>query len=348
MEPFKKQLQYVQGAYKTKRLLGLRNYALRIIDGLFLPLTALAQPIKIHITTIEGICGLKCRMCGVPRSAEKKEIDFEHFKNILDKLRYCIELKLTGSGETLLARDVFKIIEYAKRRYAHVSFYTSGLDLNETTRVELIKLGVDEIIFSLNAATTKLYEYIMLGATFKKVIGNIRALVNLKNQFGSHRPSIVLSFVAMKKNIHELPLFISLASELNVNRVVVHALSVNGSELGVQEEALSNDPLVAEHYIREAKKLAADKNISFSYPNFRMGKGKILNMCQEPWTKMMISIDGKVTPCCRVKTSFGNIFTESISKIWNGEKYRAFRKMVRESRLSCEHCYDMARKLGMR
>jgi len=347
MGRLKKQFQYIIASYKTKRFAGIMNYALRVLDAFFLPAVTMAKPIKLQTETIEGICNIDCGMCRANESPKKDEMKFEQFKIILDKLPYCLELKLTGCGETMLVKDLLKMIAYAKNKGIHVSFYTNGILLDREKSDAFIGVGLDEITFSLNAATAQTYLSIMSAAAFEKVTGNIRSLMELKRLRWARRPLVRLSFVAMKKNIHELPLFIELAADLGVHAVIVQALSLTRSARGMEHETLFHDPLLRDGHIRQAKKIAHRKGILLSYPSFRNKQMNYLNMCQEPWTKMQISIQGDVTPCCRVNTGFGNIFNDDIDAIWNGHTYRAFRKMVKNNRLPCEYCYALAKQLGL-
>lgn len=254
VQVLKGNLKYLQNLYKSQGFAGQGNYILRLIDGFFLPVRPLAQPVKAKIKPIEGICNLKSRMCSTPISTEKKEMNFDGFKVILDKLKYCVELKLFSGGETLLVKDLLKMIAYAKRKGIFVFLLTNGLLLDEKMAKELVKLRLDAITFSLHAATPQLYAYIAAGGNFEQVIRNIGTLVRLKEESNYSYPFISLAFTAMKRNIHELPSFISLASELGVNRVVVLPLVVNGTELGVEEESLFNHSLLAEKYIIETER----------------------------------------------------------------------------------------------
>ena len=85
--------------------------------------------------------------------------------------------------------------------------------------------------------------------------------------------------------------------------------------------------------------------------------GSKYNLCPYPWFSFVIAANGDVVACCRDlehKTVLGNLFTQELGEIWNGEKYRALRRdlAAREPRrqAACEHC-DMpyaAHKFSMR
>lgn len=63
--------------------------------------------------------------------------------------------------------------------------------------------------------------------------------------------------------------------------------------------------------------------------------------CLRMWTSCVITLDGDIIPCCYDKNAdhkMGNIREESLGKIWQGERYRAFRTMVMRERSSVEMC----------
>ncbi|WP_242664353.1 SPASM domain-containing protein [Chlorobium sp. N1] len=62
-----------------------------------------------------------------------------------------------------------------------------------------------------------------------------------------------------------------------------------------------------------------------------MTKSQKYNECPYPWTSIHIASNGEVISCdrdLRHKNVLGNLFAESFSDVWNGEKYRRFRKAI--------------------
>lgn len=69
------------------------------------------------------------------------------------------------------------------------------------------------------------------------------------------------------------------------------------------------------------------------------------NLCPYPWTSFVIAANGDVVACGRDlghKTILGNLFTEELREIWNGERYQAFREHLIQERTdeagACKHC----------
>lgn len=55
------------------------------------------------------------------------------------------------------------------------------------------------------------------------------------------------------------------------------------------------------------------------------------DLCVIGWHSMLIRSSGLVAPCCILQgKSLGNIATQSLREVWNGEPYQAFRRELRE------------------
>jgi radical SAM protein with 4Fe4S-binding SPASM domain len=63
--------------------------------------------------------------------------------------------------------------------------------------------------------------------------------------------------------------------------------------------------------------------------------------CMVPFSHTYVEPDGSVRPCCVAQGEpFGNIRTENINDIWNGEKYKKFRLSMlnEETSVECRRC----------
>jgi radical SAM protein with 4Fe4S-binding SPASM domain len=70
-------------------------------------------------------------------------------------------------------------------------------------------------------------------------------------------------------------------------------------------------------------------------------KNSLPDRCARLWFNPVITWDGKVVPCCFDKDAeyvMGDLNQDSFSKIWNGLKYRIFRKSILSGRHMIEMC----------
>lgn len=68
--------------------------------------------------------------------------------------------------------------------------------------------------------------------------------------------------------------------------------------------------------------------------------------CIKPWVHLFVSQKGTVGPCCLTSweedKTFGNVNTQSIEEIWNGEKIKKFRQSMLQDKPDerCQQCYQ--------
>jgi radical SAM protein with 4Fe4S-binding SPASM domain len=70
-------------------------------------------------------------------------------------------------------------------------------------------------------------------------------------------------------------------------------------------------------------------------------KNRFPDRCARLWFNPVITWDGKVIPCCFDKDAeyiMGDMIVESFREIWNGQKFRDFRKGVMKNRQGIEIC----------
>ncbi|MCP4141185.1 MAG: hypothetical protein GY755_13035 [Chloroflexi bacterium] len=206
---------------------------------------------------------------------------------------------------------------------------------------QLIEAGLDNIRFSLDGATKETYESIRKGSNFEKVIANIEKLLALKQKLGKDNPNIAIVFVAMKRNIQELPLLEEIANKYNIKDMTVHGFECYSKELE-QEILYYEYSEETEQYFQEAKTKAEEYGIRIQLP-----KTEITQQLPCDRKKFcIITWNGEVCPCTPLsysrevyqkekvanlkKLSFGNLRDTTFEQIWNSKPYRK----------KYEHCKD--------
>jgi MoaA/NifB/PqqE/SkfB family radical SAM enzyme len=185
------------------------------------PVTQLTK-IYVEPTTC---CNLDCRTCiRNVWNAELSTMTEATYARILDNLK-AIEPRprifFGGLGEPLLHKSIVDWIVQAKAIGATVELITNGTLLTEAKARALIASGLDNLWISIDGATPESYADVRLGAQLPQVIANVKRLRRLRK--GSHfaKPEIDVAFVAMKRNIHELPDVLKLARSLDARQFKV-------------------------------------------------------------------------------------------------------------------------------
>ena len=299
---------------------------------------------QIELTTR---CPLQCKMCIRRESADwqYQDMALEDFKKLLPYLKEVETIVLEGWGESLLHKDLSECIRLAKKEGPQVGFVTSGKGLTKDRVSELLQAGLDFVGFSIAGTTPETHDAIRVNSHLPEVLSAIRLFHEEKKRQGLLRPKIHLVFLMVKDNIQEVPSVPSFAKEAGIDEVVLtnicHCINVwqEKNRIFVWERA--KNPY--EEVVTQAEKNAQKLKIRLKRPSL---SAIDIPVCEEnPLGNLYISVDGEVSPCVYLypplpspfkrifcekeysieKVSFGNIFRDPFSAIWNGCHYEEFR-----------------------
>jgi MoaA/NifB/PqqE/SkfB family radical SAM enzyme len=176
----------------------------------------------------------------------------------------------------------------------------------------------------------------------------VLALVGERRRAGSATPALSLVFVAMRRNVAELPELVRLAHEWGVGRLRVQNLSHSFSDTDpagayadirrfAAEEALwgERDASRAEEAFEAARALADELGVELRLPHLHEPGGTPSERgCDWPFTSAYVTHRGLVQPCCMVmgddRVALGDASEAPFGAIWHGEGYRAFRRGLLE------------------
>jgi len=305
--------------------------------------------IEIEITTK---CNLKCIMCEHTYWSEpNRDMSFEDFKKIVDQFPRLKWIGLTGIGESFLNKDFLKMLRYVKSKGIYIELYDPFYFIDEKIARELIGLGVDKLIASIDGATKETYEKIRVGSDFERVINNVRTLIKLKQEMNSHFPEVEFHYIVSKANFHEMPNYIELVASLTAgntdNKVFFTRM------LHEYEETKNLFVEIPDEIIKITEKKASELGVDVLW-NLNVPRVKPpINRCVA-WYMPFIFVTGHVIPCCsgneanrrefQKATSLGNVFEQSFKDIWYGKKYTDLRRKIRKGEVPppCVDCclYD--------
>jgi MoaA/NifB/PqqE/SkfB family radical SAM enzyme len=169
-------------------------------------------------------------MCGRTHDRRYKDADFvgdmplalvQKLDRLYGKSSFVIA---TGLGEPFLNPEFMEILAYLKKKEATVSLTSNGTFLTEDQAKALVEAKVDRIVFSIDSPDSETFKQIRIGADLDQIVKNIERLVQIREKSGTSLPYLILEFVAMAKNFHQLPQVADLANQLNFNEVIVQNL----------------------------------------------------------------------------------------------------------------------------
>ncbi|MEV0132984.1 radical SAM protein [Dactylosporangium sp. NPDC050688] len=310
----------------------------RVLD----PYPPLPEALQVEVTSA---CNLRCAMCLVryrpPVNKLSGAMPMAMFQRLVDDLPDLRQLTLQGLGEPLLAPDLLAMIRHAKQRGVRVGFNSNATLLNARRAAELVDSGVDWLHVSLDGADAGTFEAIRDGASFDTVVGNLAGLAEAKRAAGSATPWIRVVFVAMRRNVAQLPDLVALLGRIGISELRVQNLShtfgdtdPSGAYREIRDyaadEALwtGEDRAAADAAFAAARRAAADHAVVLRLPNTDTHPGG----CTWPWDAAYVTSDGVVQPCCMVmgddRVTLGHLDEQSFADIWTGPRYQEFRRRL--------------------
>ncbi len=311
---------------------------------------------KLYVEPTTG-CNLHCRTCirNVWQDPEAK-MSMDSFQHIVDSLAGLPNLNrviFTGFGEPLSHPNILTMIEAVRKRDLAVTVGSNGLMLKAETARELVKLGVDRLVISVDGVRPETYADVR-GAMLSQVLGNIRYLNEAKRQLGSLFPILGIEFVALKSNVGELAELTGLASRLNASRVLVSNVLPYTEDM--RDEVLygyePRPPFKAAGWPVKADAWVMWGTLEL--PRMHWGAERRCKFVQDQ--SAVVGWDGGVAPCYALSHNYsyyaidgrkkqvnryvlGNVKEQSLSEIWMSEDYVRYRGEVRGFHFpSCPNC----------
>lgn len=322
----------------------MRQYGVRNVFDSYLrnavpkKVVFLPNVLRIEVTTY---CNLKCPTCNYSEfpSDFKRHMSLIELMGITSQVSGVKEVDLTGIGENLINRDFLKMLRYLKERNIRVKFFDNFTLMNRDVTEEIISLEIDEVRASIDGVTKETFETCRAGASFEKVVYNIKEFAKLKKKMGKKTPFFSAGFCLSKLNFKELPLVPDFMSNLGVDCLLIE----NSIDLGAEttQYNIEND---VNTEIGKVAKRCKEIGLILHLNNFSPSP------CNALWDSVYITSSGDVIKCPHTKLyydrgtiekeGFGNVFHQQFREIWYSEKCRKYRKMISDGILpgDCKKC----------
>jgi MoaA/NifB/PqqE/SkfB family radical SAM enzyme len=328
-------------------------------------------------------CNLDCTTCmrndWNEALGRMERSTFEKIVAELEKVSPPPTIFFGGLGEPLLHPDIVEMVEEAKTFSPFVEIITNGTLLTPTISNRLMGAGLDMLWVSLDGASPESYADVRLGATLPQVLKNLAAFQqarlarnvcpNCKSAEGYNfydKPLIGIVFVAMKRNIRDLPALLEMCNRYAVSRFMVSNLLPYTqdmcSETLYSKTLMETTPLTTLELPRmdvneiTAKSLRDASRTGYSLMVGGANSHDASNRC--PFIHAgasAISWDGKMSPCIPLLHSHtryvndrahlcgsyvvGNVNDRPLRELWTHKEYVRFRERVQLFEFSpCTAC----------
>jgi radical SAM protein with 4Fe4S-binding SPASM domain len=247
------------------------------VNRRFAILKAMIQDDSILTMPLSGsfqnslLCNLRCPHCqthGVERdriSNNAITMPNELLRKVAQEvLPTADEYLLTVSGEPLASPKFAQIVQEFLPYGAKLEVHTNGTLFTPEKLAVLIPASRG-IHISIDGATQFMIEATRKGASYKKLLHNIRLLARTNDMLPDKtRTSITFGYTIMGSNIRELPEIVKLASILGVKKIYGYFVVVHHDHLG--NEDVRNHKSLYNYYYEKAVKVASNLGVFISIP----------------------------------------------------------------------------------
>ncbi len=312
------------------------------------------QKLYIEPTTA---CNLRCHTC-IRNVWQDPEVHMEMsvFEQLVEQLSAFPELRrvvFSGLGEPMYHPHFLDMVRLVQARGVAVTVGSNGVLMERALARELVALGVDRLVISLDGIRPEIYSGVR-GTAVATVLDNIRGLNEVKRELGSLTPALGIEFVALRSNVAELAELSSLASHLGAARVLVSNVLAYTDEM-YQEILYGYGPCPG--FAASGWPVKADAWVMWGtvdLPRMHWGAEQRCRFVHD--RAAVVGWDGSVSPCYALshnysyltidgrrkyvtRYSMGMITEQLLLDIWTSAVYSRFRDEVRDFRFpSCPDC----------
>lgn len=366
-------------ALRAARMRLLSSLSYRFLNGR----SALPETISLLLTYQ---CNLRCQMCGqwgergslkdLPPSETKVYMEMAIIKRLIDEIKGFHPTITLFGGEPLLHSQWEEIIKRIKEAGLRCNMISNGILLKKRA-VEAVRLGLDEIIFSLDG-TAEVHDAIRGGkGVFNMALEGFQHLQDAKVKYGKKKPAVNVNTVIWEENHTMLGDIVEAAASFGAETITFHHLIFVDQGAFEETERISQDALAfsspdwagfmrdelpridPEMIIMQKSLIKRSKNgvPAFFYPNltdeeirayytsFKFLPTSYAKRCLSPWMVAYVLPDGSVKPCLSLGYEMGNLQETSFKEIWNGERAVRFRRLLKARGYFpvCPRCTEFSR-----
>ena len=281
------------------------------------------MPVSIN-TELTNSCNLKCPNCysGSGLMARKRGyMDIDLFKKVMKELSpYLYFINLYFQGEPMLHPLFFSFVNNCLNTQSIVS--TNGHYLSEENSEKLISSGLNKLIISLDGIDQKTYSTYRVNGNVNSVIDGIKNVAIAKKKNNSSL-KIEIQFLVNSFNENQIPQIRQLAKSVHASIGLKSMQIIDKEDIGLWQPSARR---FRRYKIKEGEYVL---------------KSSLPDRCARLWFNPVITWDGKVVPCCFDKNAeyvMGDLNNDSFRDIWDGPKYRMFRKSILSGRYMIEMC----------
>jgi MoaA/NifB/PqqE/SkfB family radical SAM enzyme len=318
-------------------------------------------------------CNLHCEFCYV---GDLLNIEGEWRQELtLDALTKAFpdqdgfQISLTG-GEIFMRKDIMSVLDlFRGKGYACGYLTTNGTIITEERAEALADLASKGFLKHISVSVDgpkELHDVARgLKGTFERTTAGLKRLQDAAKRKGAPLRVSINTTVA-HESLEALDRMVDVAEELGVDAIGLNHLMFSTPEEAAETAAIvgASDPSVIATFVtpdpgldvaRVRSQVAAlaekcrRKNVLFDFrpkvhsplmDSYYTPGTKLDGRCLYPFLHARVSFSGKVYFCPFIRVEVGDLTTQSLEEVWNGEKYVEMRRRLLEHGIFpvCRRC----------
>jgi MoaA/NifB/PqqE/SkfB family radical SAM enzyme len=309
-------------------------------------------------------CNIDCRTC-MRQSWDTPlgKMSDQTFERILDSVAQISPRPVVffgGIGEPLFHPGTVEMVARLKDLGATVELISNGVLLDERRARGLIEAGLDTLWVSIDGATPESYADVRLGADLPRVLENLKRFRKLRPPAHKPKPAIGIAFVAMKRNLADLPKVLALGRTLGAKQFMVSNLLPHTEEMAQEtlyDRVLSDIAYLPSAWLPEVNLpkieineqtnqpffAALNKKLNVTYAGNNFGGANDVCVFIESGSTT-VGWDGSVSPCPPLlynhvqylngwrrhskRHIVGDVNETGLLELWRDPAYVAYRERV--------------------
>jgi radical SAM protein with 4Fe4S-binding SPASM domain len=291
-------------------------------------------PLIVSYAITRG-CNLRCLHCHVSaREPMPDELSLHEAMRVVDEMATLgTEALIISGGEPLTRKDfALSLAQYCNDVGIIPAMLSNGLLLTPDVALELKDAGVKAVGIPIDSVVPEQHDKLRnMQGTFQKAVASIKACIELDLE-------VVVTTMALKDTVDEMPKRIEFMASLGVDQVAVYDLIPVGRGKDIMQQAMSQEQRVKLIYFLQ--RLQEDKEMVFTmsggqplYPEIaskiheRQGTRSKDLLLKEFWINNAIGChaglsyfslrpNGDIFPCTFLPIKVGNVREQSLADIW--------------------------------
>lgn len=293
------------------------------------------DPVTISIVGTTR-CTLSCDMCPTHsgrvaddypyKQKNVKDIDLTMFREMIDRFKNATTVHIIGSGEPLLNKDFFRMVDHAAWRKMTVKTFSNGTTIRKNID-NILGSKLDGITISLNGHNPK--EFTRMTGMEEKIYDEIYAatktLVEEKKRRGS-KVKVKLSFIIDRHNYKDTSKMVDVGLGLGVDHIFFcNFLSAPYSGLRADERALFAGSALADELNAVFGKYPVEVRKKLT-PPVLIDRAMDRNNCRSHFSQIRFDGDGNVSSCSMMLLNMSGNGNYKDADLWNNRFFTDMRK----------------------